>query len=254
MISISLNNVPKFLYRWGLHRDILSHARFSKTTRLFLKGHVKTLEIGTGGGVFSIELLNRGNSLKVVEIDPPTAKRTEEKIRHYFPNAHVEILVGHVNTIDLGGPYHQVILLEVLEHISDDRGLLQKISNILPPGGRLLISTPTASAGLLKSDYVSPIEDGGHVRVGYDGPELDRYLREAGFVTIHREFYGFWFSRLMAEIHRKFDRLSTTFRLATKSACILFYQLFSFLDLLNKKHPCGQITLAIKEGNANIIQ
>ncbi len=244
--------LPKYIYRWGLHRDILSHSRFSKITRLFVKGPVKTLEIGSGGGVFSVELLERGNCLKVVEKDQETAKRTEEKIRYYFPNSDAEVLMGHANKIELGGPYHQVILLETLEHILDDRDLLHKISSILFPGGRLLISTPTASSGLLRSDFVSPIENGAHVRVGYNGPELDWYLRQAGFITIQREFYGFWFSRLMQEIQRLMNILPTQLKLVTKAVCVLFYRLFSFLDNIVKKYPCGQITLTVKVDNPNV--
>lgn len=236
--------VPKFLYRIGLHRDILSHARFSKTTRLFVNGPIKTLEIGPGGGVFSIELLERANCLTIVEIDQETAKRTEERIRYYFPEVELSVLTGHANEIQFGGPYHQVILLEVLEHILDDRELLHKIFTATTSGGRLLISSPTATSGLLKSDQIYPFENGGHVRVGYDGPELDQYLRKAGFITIYREFYGFWYSRLMAEIHRKLGMLPL--KAITKPMCVVIYRLLSFLDVLNKKHPCGQITLAIK--------
>ncbi len=239
--------LPKLLYRLGFHKDILSHSRFFKITSLFTKGPIETLEIGTGGGVFSIELLERRNKLHIVEIDGETAKRTEEKMKHYFPGSRSTITVGHANRVELGGPYHQVVLLEVLEHVIDDRALLYKVSRVLHPGGRIIISTPTASFGKLRSDHISTVEDGGHVRMGYDGPDLDVMLQQTGLVTVKREFYGFWFSRLMEEFQRALNILPRPINILSKALVVLLYKLFSFLDYISMRRPYGQVTLAQKK-------
>ena len=240
--------IPKTIYRMGLHRDIFSHSRFSKITRLFVRGKVRTLEIGTGGGPFSIELLERENILTIVEINENTAQKTRDKIKSYFPDASVEIIVGHANKVQIRGPYHQVILLEVLEHVKEDRLLLKRLSDVLEQGGRLLISTPTATAGLLRNDAVTDVEDGGHVRVGYSGPELDEYLREAGFITISRDNYGYMYARIIQYVQRLCNKMPThVLRLLGNMCCVLFYRLTSFMDKAYKKYPAGQITLAVKK-------
>ena len=240
--------IKKSLYRLGFHRDIFSHSRFHKITRQFVRGKVKTLEIGTGGGPFSVELLARENILTIVEIDKDTAKKTFDKLARYYPQALVDLRIGHANKVSLGADYHQIILLEVLEHIKDDRLLLRRIYEALEPGGRLLISTPTATAGLLKKDYVTPVEDGDHVRVGYDGPELDSYLRESGFVTIYRDYYGYWYARAIQEMQRWCDKLpNIRLRLIAKAGLVILYKCTSFLDLFYRKFPAGQITLAVKK-------
>jgi hypothetical protein len=88
--------------------------------------------------------------------------------------------------VDVVGPFQLVLMSEVLEHIADDFGALRRIAGWLAPGGRLVLSTPTASDGMLPGDTLSAREDGGHVRPGYDGPELDVMLARLGLVTLRR--------------------------------------------------------------------
>lgn len=94
-------------------------------------------------------------------------------------------------------------MCEVLEHISDDRGTLEKLGRLVERGGRLVLSTPTSSYGMLPGDTLSATEGGGHVRPGYDGPELDEMLRAAGFVTIRRILNGGVGARVQHLIERR---------------------------------------------------
>jgi SAM-dependent methyltransferase len=214
---------------------------------MFVRGEVSTLEIGSGGGPFSVELLARRNKVRVIEIDDATAKKTLGKADLYFPDSSFEIIIGHVNKLDLGGPYHQVVMTEVLEHIKDDRECLKRIYVSLEPGGRLVISTPTAIGGLLKNDHVSPTENGHHVRVGYEGPELDKYLHDLGFVVIYRTHYGFAWARFVQEIQRLCYKMPWRPLVILFSAgCVIIYRLTSFLDRVFTGNPAGQITVAIK--------
>ena len=86
--------------------------------------------------------------------------------------------------------YDQIVMLEVLEHIMDDALAINVLSRNLAVGGRLVISTPTQSNGLLRGDRLSETEDGGHVRVGYDGPDLDALLRENALRLVTRRYNG----------------------------------------------------------------
>lgn len=248
MTALTLRTkVRLFIYRTGLHLDILTHSRFTLLCRLFVRGEVRTLEIGTGGGPFSVELLARKNKLRVIEIEEGTAEKTISKAKRYFPDSSFEIAIGHVNKLDLGGPYHQVVMTEVLEHIRDDRECLRRIYDSLEPGGRLVMSTPTAIGGLLKADHISPTENGDHVRVGYEGPELDNYLRDMGFIAIYRTYYGFAWARFIQEIQRLCFRISwRPLMLLFSVSCVVVYRLTRFLDKVFVGKPAGQITVAIK--------
>ena len=170
--------------------DAYTWRRYGLIRRFLLRGPIRALNVGTGGGVETLGLLRRGNRVTTIEIDPGTARRTRERAeRCGFGDLH-EGKVGHLLEVDVQGPFDFVLMGEVLEHIADDYGALRRVAGWLAPGGRLVLSTPTASDGMLPGDVLSAREDGGHVRPGYDGPELDAMLAAVGLVTIRRLYNG----------------------------------------------------------------
>jgi hypothetical protein len=152
--------------------------------------------------------------------------------------------VGHILSIDLAENFHEIYICEVLEHITDDLSTLHRLSDLLLPGGRLILSTPTASYGQLFHDTVTLQEKGGHVRVGYDGPELDELLKKTQLFPLRRIYNG---NSIIKIIH-SFERWLAS----TKYTVWLRYP-FSFcmrlvLPLLDIPvyRPFDQITIAIK--------
>lgn len=151
-----------------------------------------------------------------------------------------------MNYSELGGPYHQVVMTEVLEHIKDDKECLRRIHSALELGGRLILSTPTAIGGG-EIGYVSPTENGDHVRVGYQGPELDKYLIDLGFIVVYRTYYGYGWAKFIQRILDLCLCIPWRSMQVLLCACtVIFYRLTMFMDLLFKKEPAGQITMAIK--------
>ncbi|MEO8984133.1 MAG: class I SAM-dependent methyltransferase, partial [Rhodanobacter sp.] len=63
-----------------------------------------------------------------------------------------------------------VLLLEVLEHVRDARGVLGEISRVLKPGGVLLLSIP----------FLYPLHDAPHDYRRYTAPGLEDAIRRAG--------------------------------------------------------------------------
>jgi hypothetical protein len=137
-----------------------------------------------------------------------------------------------------------VLISEVLEHIADDFGALRRIAGWLAPGGRLVLSTPTASDGMLPGDTLSAREDGGHVRPGYDGPELDAMLARLGLMTLRRLYNCgvacCWQHRL--ERRLRGSRVTRPLGYALGLAC---RPLMPLLDAISIR-PSDQITLAAK--------
>jgi SAM-dependent methyltransferase len=172
--------------RWAVQIDAFAWRRYALMKRFLPYGPIHALNIGTGGGVETIRLLRRGNRVTTINIDQLAAARTRARAERWgFADRH-EGKVGHVLQVDVTGPFHLVLMAEVLEHIADDFGALRRIAGWLAPGGRLVLSTPTASHGVLPGETLSVREDGGHVRAGYDGPELDAMLNRLGLVTLRR--------------------------------------------------------------------
>ncbi|MBV8316817.1 MAG: class I SAM-dependent methyltransferase [Planctomycetaceae bacterium] len=228
----------------GLQLNAYTWYRYGLIQPFLIPGRIRALNIGTGGGFETLRLLRRGSYVTTIEIDDQTARRTRERVaRHRFSERHTG-LVGHVLEVPLEEQFHEILMCEVLEHILDDRRALTRLSRWLLPGGRLILSTPTASYGLLPGDTISPEEDGNHVRVGYDGPELDEMLRGVGLVPIRRIYNGNLPIQWNLLLERRLRDRPLTRPLAYALA-LLSRPLLPVADLIPFR-PFDQITIATK--------
>lgn len=237
-----------FIDRLGLHTDSFTANRYRLVKRFLIRGKIKTLNIGTGGGVETMRLLLRDNVVTTIEIDENVSARTRQRIvSNSFAEQHTE-MIGHFLDIDITEKYFEVMMCEVLEHIKDDEETIKKLSELLEKDGRLILSTPTALYGQLSGDSVSVNEDKNnpdfHVRVGYQGLELDRLLLKNDLLTLKRVYNGFILSQYYHQLERK-----------CRNITILkpFYLILSLLGRfivpvleLYKVRPSNQITIAVR--------
>lgn len=96
----------------------------------------RVLDIGAGGGGIGRAILpERPAQLVAVEIDP----RAQTALRQTYGEVHdsIEPLVGR--------QFDVIILLDVLEHMSDPFGFLRQVEGLLAPGGRIAISVPNVA-------------------------------------------------------------------------------------------------------------
>ncbi|HLK36950.1 MAG TPA: class I SAM-dependent methyltransferase [Polyangiaceae bacterium] len=230
--------------RVSIQLSAFSWYRYEVVDPLLVAGPVRFLNIGTGGGVETLRLLRKGNHVTTIEIDPDTAARTRERVeRNGFGDRHVGH-VGHVLDVPVTGLFDGVLMCEVLEHIKDDFKALQRVSQWLAPGGRLILTTPTASWGQVLGDEVTVVEDGGHVRVGYDGPELDAMFADIGLITLKRFTMG---HRLVCW-HQRLERVLYSTRVTRpvgRGVSFLSRPLMPLLDAVPGRPLC-QVTLAVK--------
>jgi SAM-dependent methyltransferase len=236
----------QLLDKWCVHLDGYTANRHRKVERLIAGGPIDSLNIGCGGGIETLKLLNKGNNVTLIEIDNSTAERAKKRVARNGYNERFELHLGHINEVDFGDrQFDQIMMCEVLEHVMDDERALTQICSWLKPGGRLLLSTPTCSFGQLPRDALSITEDGGHVRVGYEGPELDLMLKERGLLTIHRSYNGY----AATQWYHLFERALRQRRLFKGIFGYGFSWITRYavpiLDLL-KIEPSDQITLAVK--------
>jgi SAM-dependent methyltransferase len=76
-----------------------------------------------------------------------------------------------------GGSFDLVCLLDVLEHIDDDRAALRRVRGLLRPGGRLLLTVPAYQWLYGAHDRAH------HHRRRYSAADVRRRAREAGLET-----------------------------------------------------------------------
>lgn len=93
----------------------------------------RVLDIGPGSGVIGRALKDRGfGDLSAVEIDAAA-------------RAHVQSIYSRVSadlTDFTGQKYDVILLLDVIEHMAEPEKFLATISNMLAPGGMVLVSVP----------------------------------------------------------------------------------------------------------------
>jgi len=149
----------------------------------------KFIEIGFGTGVCTYEFYMKGYECSGYELEDKSIKfanalfnTTNEKIIDFR---------GEYFEEDYGS-YDYLAVFEVLEHIKNDRELLEEWSKLLKCDGRIILSVPAKMKYYSYLDKVS-----GHVR-RYERDELVKLLDASGY-TIEKLFcLGFPFSNIVS--------------------------------------------------------
>ena len=123
----------------GLHWWYRARRRIlEQVIRRFVRppADARVLEIGCGTG-HNLAMLGQFGRLEAVELDDQARALAEQRLGRPIVD---EALPGLATT--LRGPYDLIALLDVLEHVDDDRMALTSILSMLSPGGALLLTVP----------------------------------------------------------------------------------------------------------------
>ncbi len=141
-------------------------------------GAAKVLDIGCGDGFIWPRLTGVG-SVEGIEPDPvlvapdsPYRDRIE----------HTGLLEGR----ERGHDHDLVLMLDVLEHIENESGSLDRVAELLAPGGTLLLTVPALQSLWSEFDELS-----GHFR-RYDRKSLRAALQRAGLEVVHLRYTYAW--------------------------------------------------------------
>lgn len=183
---------------WALtlfNRSVLKQAKFRQIlARLDNPAGKRGLDIGADNGVISYLLRQRGGRWHSADLN----ERTVMSIRR---------LVGSdVHQIDGGvtpfqdAAFDQIVIVDFLEHIPDDRGFARELARILKPGGQVIINVPHLKPGSLLNRFRHAVgltdEWHGHLRPGYSREGLRQLLGPA-FVIEESATYSGAFSELI---------------------------------------------------------
>ncbi len=137
----------------------------------------RILDVGCGDGLF-FEKLGRFGEVEGLEPDASLVldPRWRSKIR-----------VGSLGPgFRADGPFDLVLMLDVLEHIQDDRGALASAREALRPGGHLLVTVPALPWLWSRHDEANE-----HHRRYLPGT-LGRTLADAGLEIVTLRYAFFW--------------------------------------------------------------
>lgn len=206
-----------FLVKWLgalgplIHSDTGTHDRW-----LWLKRRLpltnndeKLLDVGCGTGAFSICADKRGYhclGLTWNEKETEIAARRAELCQVQ----HTAFRVVDVRKLDaesdLIGRFDVVMCCENIEHILDDRKLINDMFRVLKPGGRLLLTTPWAKYDPVTRPDAGPFlpeETGWHVRRGYTKCMLEELCQEAGFMVEEVDYTCGWLNQRTIFVFQK---------------------------------------------------
>ena len=179
-----------------VHGDPTVYDRWKWLKRHLLKGPKRTLDAGCGTGNLTLFAGKNGNTAIGISFNERNI-RIASKRAEILGIKNVSFIEGDLRDFDKISPelgtFDQILCFETIEHLIDDQKLLNSLCNALKCGGRLLLTAPfkehvPVMGESTDRNFVSNIEDGGHVRYGYTELELRTRLSKAGFDTEKVEF------------------------------------------------------------------
>lgn len=108
----------------------------------------RVLEVGFGTGSGVLQYASRANGVTAIELDESAVAFA----RKVFPIAGIDWECGDITSYASDKLYEAAIMVEVLEHIPDWEAAIQKVHDMLLPGGHLYLSYRNANADLRKND------------------------------------------------------------------------------------------------------
>jgi glycosyltransferase involved in cell wall biosynthesis len=179
---------PRFLLRLDLVRRLLAR----------LDRDQPVLELGFGAGGMLEELVRQGfGDVVGTDFSASAVDTASRRLAGVPAGQRPRLLRASLSAFD---PAHvqfgAILAFEVLEHVEDDKGLLDQAYELLRPGGGLLVSVPAHQARFSSWDAAV-----GHVR-RYERKELLGRLLEAGFTVETFWCYGYPLANLLDRLRQ----------------------------------------------------
>jgi SAM-dependent methyltransferase len=196
-------------YAYNFDFDVMHKYMLRSFEPLFREGSL--LELGSFKGDFTRRLLPRFTDITCVEASPVAIGEARASLP-----AHVHLINGLFETVQLPCRYDNILLTHVLEHLDDPVGVLRRVRDEwLTETGRLFLVCPNANApsrqiavkmGLIPHNAaITPAEEAHGHRITYSLDTLERDARSADLQIVHRS--GIFFKALA---NFQWDRLLET--------------------------------------------
>ncbi|HEY4107195.1 MAG TPA: class I SAM-dependent methyltransferase [Polyangiaceae bacterium] len=92
--------------------------------------------------------------------------------------------------------YEAGLMLDVLEHLDDDRGALRRVARLIRPGGMLIVSVPALPELFSEYDRMQ-----GHRR-RYTAESFRSIFEDSGFSVVDQHWWGAWMVPILKRMRR----------------------------------------------------
>jgi SAM-dependent methyltransferase len=114
----------------------------SRSLNVLVEKHLvgpDVLDVGCGTGGFIIFAANKGYAVQGIDVSPLMVENARARLRSCGLSQHL-IRRSDLHSVD--GRFSTVTLLDVIEHVEDDVGMIRKAARLVLPGGRMIVSVP----------------------------------------------------------------------------------------------------------------
>ena len=185
---------------WALQlysKSVLKQQKFREIEAML--GEVngrRCLDLGSDNGVISLLLRRKGGRWVSADLAGQAVQSIRSVVKH-----HVHEMIGHELPF-ADQEFERVVIVDMLEHVKDDRAFLAEVTRILKPKGELIINVPNIKNTFLRKLRLAvglTDEKHGHVRPGYTAESLKQLVQEE-FQMLKVKTYSKFFSEFIDTI------------------------------------------------------
>jgi len=182
---------------WALalfRRSVLKQRKLAEITGMLgPTAGLRCLDLGSDNGVVSLLLRRAGGGWA-------SADMTEESVASIRELVGTDVHLAADGRLPFAdGEFDRVAVVDMMEHVPDDRAFAAELARVLKPGGRLVVNTPHAvdtALRRLRHRLGQTDERHGHVRPGYT-PQGLAALLEPRFAMEEHHTYSRAFTELV---------------------------------------------------------
>ena len=159
-------------------RSVLKQRKLAEIERLLgpTEGR-RCLDLGSDNGVISLMLRRRGGRWASADLTDEAVASIRDLVASDVHRLHGDRLPF------ADGEFDSVAVVDMIEHVADDRAFVAELARVTRPGGRLVVNTPhrrETRLRRLRERLGLTDEKHGHLRPGYTAPELRVLLEGSG--------------------------------------------------------------------------
>ncbi len=201
-------------------KSVLKQAKFEQISELMDDpGGRANLDLGGDNGVLSLLLRQKGGTWSSGDLDEQTVRAIQSLVGDRVYRLDGKTLPFPDNSLD------QIVVIDYLEHVREDRATVREFRRVLRPGGTLVINVPHPKPGSLLTRIRDAIglTDAwhGHVRPGYTERDLAALLAPAFKMEKSRTYSRSFSEGIDTALNGMYERIRGRRRAVTRKGTVI---------------------------------